>query len=123
MAKAKKGDENHLQEGIKPRHATPQFSQCIVALFHDLKMNLNALTRSSMTIIPALVEASNSHLLKYTNPWMIELWRQHAFKCQKLVESYELLEIRLFKNEYNVEHEFLIGMFKSPEEVLFIAVE
>ncbi|KAF9513997.1 hypothetical protein BS47DRAFT_1343651 [Hydnum rufescens UP504] len=86
-------------------------------------MNLNTLTRSSMTIIPASVEASNSHLLKYTNPWTIELWCQHAFKCQKLVESYELLEIRLFKNEYNVEHEFLVGMFKSPEEVLFIAVE
>ncbi|KAF9509517.1 hypothetical protein BS47DRAFT_1348996, partial [Hydnum rufescens UP504] len=86
-------------------------------------MNLNTLTRSLTTIIPASVEASNSHLLKYTNLWTIELWRQHAFKCQKLVESYELLEIRLFKNEYNVEHEFLIGMFKSPEEVLFITVE
>ncbi|KAF9510537.1 hypothetical protein BS47DRAFT_1383900 [Hydnum rufescens UP504] len=85
MAKAKKGDENRLQE--------------------------------------ASVEASNSHLLKYTNPWTIDLWRQHAFKSQKLVESYELLEIQLFKNEYNVEHEFLIGMFKSPEEVLFIAIE
>ncbi|KAF9513964.1 hypothetical protein BS47DRAFT_1392858 [Hydnum rufescens UP504] len=100
MAKAKKGDENRLQEGIKPRCATPRFSQRIFALFHDLKMNLNTLTRSSTTVIPASVEASNSHLLKYTNPWTIELWRQHAFKCQKLVESYELLEIRLFKNEY-----------------------
>ncbi|KAF9506915.1 hypothetical protein BS47DRAFT_1352237, partial [Hydnum rufescens UP504] len=63
MAKAKKGDENRLQEGIKPRRTTPRFSQRIVALFHDLKMNLNALTRSSTTIIPASVEASNSHLL------------------------------------------------------------
>ncbi|KAF9513940.1 hypothetical protein BS47DRAFT_1343623, partial [Hydnum rufescens UP504] len=39
------------------------------------------------TTISASVEASNSHLLKYTNPWTIELWRQHAFKCQKLVEG------------------------------------
>ena len=124
MAKAKRDDENHQQEGIKPPRGTRRpFIQRIVTFFHRLKINFGNLARSSTAIIPASVKASNSHLLKYTSPWTIDLWRQHAFKSQNLVESYELLEIQLFKNEFNVEHEFLIGMFKSPEEVIFIAVE
>jgi hypothetical protein len=99
------------------------FIQRIITLFHRLKMNFTYLVRSSTAIIPASVKASNSSLLKFSDPWMIDSWLQLAFKSQKLVESYELLEIQLFKNEFNVEHEFLIGMFKSPEEVIFVAVE
>ena len=123
MAKAKKDDENRQQEGIKAPRTRRPFIQRIVTFFHRLKMNFTTLIRSPSNIIPPSVKASNSSLLKFGNAWTIDTWRQLAFKSQKLVESYELLEIQLFKNEFNVEHEFLVGMFRSPEEVIFISVE
>jgi hypothetical protein len=77
----------------------------------------------SSTSIAASVKASKSGLLTSTHPWSVESWDAHACRCQNFLESCNLLEIQLFKNKFNVEHEFLLGMFRSPEELIFIAVE
>jgi hypothetical protein len=82
---------------------------------------MNVLTRSRTTLNPASL--ADSELLQYDRPWPIECWIQYADRSRELLESYQLLEIQLFKNLYNVEHEFLIAKFMSPEEIIFISVE
>ena len=55
--------------------------------------------------------------------YTVEFWRDRAFDLKDALRSYMLVEIRLYKNTFHVEHEFLLAKFQSPSHTRYVVAE
>ncbi|KAF9509793.1 hypothetical protein BS47DRAFT_127749 [Hydnum rufescens UP504] len=79
-------------------------------------------SRSSTTSSVAALQQS-SDLFRSQSWFPILRWQERVFQFKDTARSYMLVEARLYKNEYNVEHEFIIGEFRANSEVIFVLAE
>jgi hypothetical protein len=76
---------------------------------------------STASSVAALQQSSD--LFRSQSWFPINPWQERVFEFKDTARSYMLVEARLYKNEYNVEHEFIVGEFRANSEVIFVVTE
>ncbi|KAF9509795.1 hypothetical protein BS47DRAFT_127908 [Hydnum rufescens UP504] len=111
------------KEARKPRGIKRPFLQRIAIFFRRFIMD--TVSRSSTMSASAVALRQSSDLFKSKHWTPIFDWRERVFKFKDTARSYALIEARLYKNEHNVEHEFILGEFKGDGDagVFFAATE
>ncbi|KAF9515911.1 hypothetical protein BS47DRAFT_1484289 [Hydnum rufescens UP504] len=107
----------------KPRGIQRWFFQHFAIFFHRLIMDPFSRARSTTTSSPLAALQGSGGLLASQSWFPIDPWREKVFDFKDAARSYVLVEARLYKNEYNVEHEFVMGEFRAGSNIIFVAAE
>ncbi|KAF9509782.1 hypothetical protein BS47DRAFT_127249 [Hydnum rufescens UP504] len=96
----------------------PMDAFCFVMTLRVLMSSINTISDSAAALQPS------SDLFFLSQSWYpIYPWREKVLKSKDTARSYALIEARLYKNEHNAEHEFVIAEFRGNAGVIFAAAE